>query len=552
VASTTCLVRVSEASDGSPVDQSDAAFTIKKDKPIIGLSKTSFNFATVKKGKTTPADAVLITNPGGGTLKWAAASSAAWLVATPKTGPAGKTMKIKVVNVSKQAVGTYTATITITDPNAANSPATINVTLVVKAAGTDAVPIGAFDTPANGAVINTAMVAVSGWALDDVGMKFAKIYRQVSATKKALVGTAKFIVGARPDIEMTYPTYPQNNRAGWSYTLTMKKLPGKGVGTFVLMAYVQDLAGHLVLLGTHTITGVAPTGSAAVPFGSLDTPQDGGKASGSNYPVTGWALAPPPNAIPADAGALTLWVDGLAIGHPEYGAYREDVAAEYPDFANAAKAAGSFRLDTTKYADGWHMIAWSATDSGGTTGEIGSRYFRVQNKMDGSALTRAEDLDEDASPIIENEVPAARPISEIVSIPEDGMTPIFVKRGFTDDQTAETVYPDAADGSIRIQIPQVSRLAVYLNQDSSFENETEQMVRAERILSVAKNLPQTSRYQAFTLVGEELRPLPIGASFDARDGILFWQPGPGFLGEHQFVIVDYVSMIRKTIKITIS
>ena len=257
--SATCLIRVSEGSTGAPIDTSDAVFTISKGQPIIELSKTSFYFASVQKGKTSLPDSVLITNSGDGTLQWTAASSAAWLTAAPKTGSSGKTMKIKIVNAGKMSVGTYTGTITITDPDAANSPATIQVTLIVKAAGKDAVPFGEFDTPANGATIHSATTAASGWALDDVGAKSVKIYRKVTETKKALVGTAKFIIGTRPDIEASYPAYPLNNRAGWSFNLKMSKLPNKGVGTFVLMAYVQDLGGHKVLLGTHTITGVAPT-----------------------------------------------------------------------------------------------------------------------------------------------------------------------------------------------------------------------------------------------------------------------------------------------------
>jgi hypothetical protein len=61
----------------------------------------------------------------------------------------------------------------------------------------------------------------------------------------------------------------------------------------------------------------------------------------------------------------------------------------------------------------------------------------------------------------------------------------------------------------------------------------------------------TSRYEAYEHVLGQLRPLPIGASFDPRDGVLYWQPGPGFLGEYKFVIIDKEKMMRKTIKITI-
>jgi hypothetical protein len=253
----TGLIRVTDVLDGAVTDTSDAVFSIVPDIPIIGLSKTDIHFAKVKKGKMTPADSVLISNPGGGVMRWTASSSEAWLALTPKTGAAGREMKIKIVKANGLAEGTYPAVITVADPTAANSPQIINVTLTVMAEGTDAPPFGEFETPADGATITTATVAVTGWALDDVGMKSVKIYRRVSATKRVLLGTGRFIAGARPDIEAEHELYPRKDRAGWSFTLKMKKLPNHGVGTYVLLVYVRDLAGHEVLLGAHTITGPA-------------------------------------------------------------------------------------------------------------------------------------------------------------------------------------------------------------------------------------------------------------------------------------------------------
>jgi hypothetical protein len=46
------------------------------------------------------------------------------------------------------------------------------------------------------------------------------------------------------------------------------------------------------------------------------------------------------------------------------------------------------------------------------------------------------------------------------------------------------------------------------------------------------------RWSGYLVVGNELRPLPIGSTLDARRGVFFWQPGPGFIGEYRFVFVD--------------
>jgi hypothetical protein len=37
----------------------------------------------------------------------------------------------------------------------------------------------------------------------------------------------------------------------------------------------------------------------------------------------------------------------------------------------------------------------------------------------------------------------------------------------------------------------------------------------------------------YLLVNGEQRPLPIGSTL--RDGVFYWQAGPGFLGEYQLV-----------------
>jgi hypothetical protein len=64
-------------------------------------------------------------------------------------------------------------------------------------------------------------------------------------------------------------------------------------------------------------------------------------------------------------------------------------------------------------------------------------------------------------------------------------------------------------------------------------------------------MQKNPRYSAFLLVGTELRPLPIGATFDPHRGALFWQPGPGFLGDYDFFFVDKAGNTKKAVKIRI-
>lgn len=191
------------------------------------------------------------------------------------------------------------------------------------------------------------------------------------------IGDGVFVPGARPDVENTFKSYPNADRAGWGYAMLSNFLPNGGNGTYTLHALATDDDGNTTSLGTKTI-GVS-NASSPKPFGTLDTPGQGQTVSGSGYMVWGWALTPQPDIIPVDGSTIWVFVDGVPLGHPVYNLYRVDLAAAFPGLRNTNGAAGYFVLNTTGLSNGLHTIAWSVTDSGGDAQGIGSRYFWVQN-----------------------------------------------------------------------------------------------------------------------------------------------------------------------------
>jgi hypothetical protein len=253
---------------------------------------------------------------------------------------------------------------------------------VVSAAAEAAVPFGSFDTPANGASGVTGAIPVTGWALDDVRVARVEVYRSPLAGEPAgpnglvYVGDGAFVPGARPDVAAAFANFPLAARAGWGYMLLTNQLPSGGNGTFTLHAYASDDDGHSTLLGQRTIA--CDNAHATKPFGTIDTPGQGETVSGvvANF---GWALTPQPATIPTDGSTITVYVDGLPLGHPTYNLYRDDIATLFPGYANSNGAVGLFALDTRTLANGLHSIAWSVTDDQGRTDGIGSRFFWVQN-----------------------------------------------------------------------------------------------------------------------------------------------------------------------------
>jgi Carboxypeptidase regulatory-like domain/WD40-like Beta Propeller Repeat len=239
----------------------------------------------------------------------------------------------------------------------------------------DQKPFGSFDTPINGATVRSS-VAVTGWALDDQGIENVKLYR-AQGSALVYIGDASFVEGARPDVALAYPGYPNNTRAGWGYMLLTNFFPNGGNGTFKLHAIAKDTGGQQITLGVKTIT--IDNANATKPFGAIDTPLQGQTISGSNYRIQGWALTPLPNNIPTDGSTIDVKINGLSIGSPTYNIYRSDIADLFPGYANSNGSLAYIDIDTTQFSDGIHTLEWTVKDSANNIDGVGSRYFRINN-----------------------------------------------------------------------------------------------------------------------------------------------------------------------------
>jgi hypothetical protein len=335
-----------------------------------------------------------------------------------------------------------------------------------------------------------------------------KIYRGGSI----YVGDAVFVEGARPDVEASFPTYPFNYRAGWGYMLLTNFLPNSGNGTYTLSAAATDVEGNTVTLGTKTI--ICDNANAVKPFGAIDTPAQGGTASGSGYINYGWVLTPIPNAIPTDGSTIHIYVDGVDLGDPTYNIYRADIASLFPGYTNSNGAVGYFRLDTTAYTDGTHTIYWTAEDDAGNRDGIGSRYFNIQNSGSRARVFNVLGSMNNAhvQPLLSDVEPEQLPI--------DYSNPVTVKKGCDRNIEPQKIYPDD-NGIITVETRELERVVIHLDGHS-----TDSM----------RPVPPTDSY-IYLNTGGRLRPLPIGSTFNAERDIFYWQPGPGFIGQYNFVFL---------------
>jgi len=499
--SASCLARVTSL-DGAASDASNAVFSIiAAPTGLIRLSRTALVFGAEASGPTTAAQPVVVSNAGTGAMSWTAASNKLWLTATPASGSGTGAISVSV-NASSLPAGTYTGTITVSSAGAANSPQTVSVTLTVYGTGTSRSPFGVFESPLDGATVSSS-IPVTGWVLDDVEVAAVRIYRTAVAGEASsppglvYIGDAVFVEGARPDVELAHSGAPFNSRAGWGYMLLTNFLPVSGNGAVTLVALAFDKEGHQVELGRKAI--VCDNAHAVLPFGAIDTPVQGGTAAGASYVNFGWALTPPPATIPFDGSTITVYIDGITVGHATYNQYRADIATNFPGYLNSGGAVGYRMIDTTAYANGLHTIAWIVTDNAGRADGVGSRFFSVLNAANAPSGSVPAGPGPDAA--------------DLALIPADP-SPILARRGF--GKTGRLPIYAAARGGFEVEIPETGLLEIVLDRGRG----------QDRLV-----------YRGYQVVGRELRPLPSGSTLDPKSGLWTWQPGPGFLGTYDLVFV---------------
>ncbi|MCB4791769.1 MAG: PKD domain-containing protein [Elusimicrobia bacterium] len=118
---------------------------------VIALNPAAFSFTAVKDGANPSNQTFNINNTGENTLNWSASATVSWLACSPASGSLSSQAVSTVtasVNTTSLSTGTYTGTITVTDPNASNNPQSVTVSLLVKQ---NQPPIASFTaTPASG------------------------------------------------------------------------------------------------------------------------------------------------------------------------------------------------------------------------------------------------------------------------------------------------------------------------------------------------------------------------------------------------------------------
>ena len=488
----------------------------------------------------TGAQPVTVTFSGPPSSMWTATANQPWAQITNGSGTGSGTFTVGIINPGNVlgAATHETASVTVTASGVSNSPQTMAVDLTLQPASANQAPIGAFDTPVGGATGLQGSFAVTGWALDDVGIDRVEIWRNLMtgedpshayttdpshpAYGKVFIARPLFITGSRTDVEALYANYPFANRAGWGYLLLSWGLWNQGNGTYTFSAYAFDAEGHHTLLGTKTI-GVDNAHSAK-PFGALDTPGYGETRSGT-FVNFGWALTPnanttDPRSCMITNGNVLMGIDSGPLVPVMYGDPRADIAAGFPGFSNATNASGASYVDTTTLTNGIHQIGWLVTDNCGRQDGMGSRFFTVLNGASGDRTDSPRAGDKGDTGVAGEAPPSAVRLEGAATSQED-VQPRIASHPIHPDAVAVRHLgedwqdvPEDVDGWRVVEVTQGGRIEVQLP------------------------LLAAGPYVGVQEVMGQRRPLPLGSSLDAKAGIFYWQPAAGFLGSFDLVFAQ--------------
>jgi hypothetical protein len=478
------------------------------------VNRSTLNFGVTASTIKTPPQTIRLSvlNASAGQPCWTVTSDLPFLTFSPSSGCGGAAITVRLIEQSYPWLGTYAGSIRITSADAVNSPVFVQTTVRIRAQSTP--PSGLVDTPPNGAIVSGS-IAVTGWAIDDIAVARVTVCREPVSGEAAppnpscgpnqvYIGDAVMIADARPDVEAHSPTTPLNYRAGWGLLILTNMLPNQGSGTFTLHMRAIDQEGQQGVLGFRQI--VAQNSTALEPFGTIDTPAQGETIGGSNYHNFGWVLSRTRRADPPGGGAVTVFVDGVAVGAPGGWTSRSDLSAVFPGYPGINTALGVYTLNTLGYGNGLHTISWVVTDNLGVSSGIGSRYFSIFNS--GNAMTTASagsamrpagpDLGRRVEDLDGRAVNAAMTVREGFNLLAP-MRPL--KRGL--------------DGAPRVWTHGRDRVEIRVTDDAN----------------------TVGPYAAYHVVNGELRELPVGASFDPDRAVLYWQPGLGYVGGYDFMFV---------------
>lgn len=263
--------------------------------------------------------------------------------------------------------------------------------LAVAAAAHAEAPFGFLDGKAGGGNAGNGMIPITGWALDDDGVRAVDVFVDGVIAGRAHYGRN------RPGVTRNFPGLPDSDAAGFAFHIDSTHHLN---GLHTVEARVTSNTGERRFLNPVRIEFLNAT-HLLDPFGEIEFPRPAAELYGTcdlaSSPrrltaVLGWALDAGVEARDTGVGYVELLIDGSIFANSRidclfspsgenrgptqcYGLRRLDVEKFFPSLVNAPQAGFRFVLDIGAlidfgFAEGQHLLTVRAGDVAGTVADV--------------------------------------------------------------------------------------------------------------------------------------------------------------------------------------
>lgn len=243
--------------------------------PAIDVRPGSLTFNATAGGADPATQRIRVRNSGAGTMNYVLTDDADWMSVAPASGTStGQEISHTVsVNIAGLSTGTYTGLITISSPNATNSPQAVQVTLIVGNPPTNN-QISISCVPSSGTTGNTVEVRISilgntseikAFGLD---VSYDKtMFADVSVAKGSLTGSWAFVTGSEippgvrvggfaGDPNLAIPVGSSGTIAVLRFNVTCAACANGQQSQLCMSNFTDDIIGMMIAPGCATFTFV--------------------------------------------------------------------------------------------------------------------------------------------------------------------------------------------------------------------------------------------------------------------------------------------------------
>lgn len=254
-------------------------------------------------------------------------------------------------------------------------------------------PFGHLDGKAGGGNSGSGMIPITGWALDDDGVRAVDIFVDGVPVGRAHYGRN------RPGVTRNFPGFPDSDAAGFGFGIDSTHFLN---GLHTVEARVTSETGERRFLNPKRIEFANATHLLA-PFGEIEFPRPAAELYGTcdlaNSPrrlsaVLGWVLDSGVEAQDMGVGYVELLIDGSIFANSRvdcffssagenrgptqcYGLRRFDIEKFFPTLLNAPQSGFRFVMDIGAlidfgFAEGQHVLTIRSGDVAGTISNVAS------------------------------------------------------------------------------------------------------------------------------------------------------------------------------------